>query len=78
MCPEHEHAPATFEGAAALRACLAPGAVRRAGFTGQIVGLDYALAELLAPEDCDHASFMDLLLIAEQGCLAGVAKLRTD
>jgi len=52
--------------------------VRRAGFTGQIVGLDYGLAWLLAPEDCDRASFIELLLIAEQGCLAGVAKLRTD
>jgi hypothetical protein len=78
MCPEHEHAPQSVEGAAALRACLAPGAVRRAGFTGQIVGLDYGLAWLLAPEDCDRGSFTELLLIAEQGMLAGVAKLRTD
>ncbi|MGD9545043.1 MAG: hypothetical protein AB7F41_14605 [Methylocystis sp.] len=78
MCPEDEHAPHSIEGAAALRASLAPGAVKRAGFTGQIVGLDYALAALTAPDDCDRAAFMELLLIAEQGMLAGVAKLRTD
>jgi|GEM_PF-3870942 len=45
---------------------------------GQIVGVDYGIAALVAPPEADQTVFMELLMIAEQGMLAGVAKQRTD
>lgn len=57
-----------------MRVCAAPGAIRRAGMAGAVVGVDYALASHLAPPEADEAAFMELLLVAEQGMLAGIAK----
>ncbi len=73
MCPEHAHAPQTVEGSAALDACSAPGVMKRAGMAGQIVGVDYGAARLLASH-CDKEPFFEFLRAAEHGLLAGVAK----
>ncbi|MBM3552163.1 MAG: hypothetical protein FJX45_10425 [Alphaproteobacteria bacterium] len=65
--------PRTVEGAAALAACSSPGVMKRAGMAGAICGVDYAQALLLASH-CDRQPFLELLVVAETGMLAGVAK----
>jgi hypothetical protein len=49
----------------------------RAGMAGQIVGVDYGAARVLAGH-CDDEPFLELLRAGEQGLLAGIAKNRTD
>jgi hypothetical protein len=51
--------------------------MKRAGMAGQIVGVDYGAARMLAVH-CDDEPFIELLRAAEQGLLAGIAKNRTD
>jgi hypothetical protein len=47
--------------------------MKRAGIAGQIVGVDYRAARMLASH-CDDDPFLELLRAAEQGLLAGIAK----
>jgi hypothetical protein len=51
--------------------------MKRAGMAGQIVGVDYGAARILASH-CDDEPFLELLRAAEQGLLAGIAKNRVD
>jgi len=45
---------------------------------GAFVGLDYAAALALAPEGVEIEDFKQLLLRAEAGLIAGLAKLTED
>lgn len=71
-CPEIEHAPMTAEGRAVLEAIDRYGVWKRAGFGGQIYGLDLPEAMASVPVGLDRDFVQRLFLCAEPGYLAGI------
>jgi hypothetical protein len=62
---------------AALDAAMRPGAWKRAGLAGSIVGLDYPAAMALAPRAADHDDFAFFLACAEDGLMQALDEMDT-
>ena len=69
-CPEIEYAPRTPEGRAVAEAIDRIGVWKRAGMSGQVVGLDLAEALAGLPRGLDRQLCRRLLVIAEEFYLA--------
>jgi hypothetical protein len=62
----------------AIGLAFRPGLIRRAGWAGVAVGLDYQGALALAPSDCDREALAFLLIRAEDGLLSGFRKMENN